>query len=303
MNKRIRKIAKTILPRRFLVKAWTTYCQVKFRKTKQLFESAPTTPAWLERETLEELHDSYALEEMTYLYDTPSVEKRGRERAHELLAMVPEDEEINRFLDLGSRDTTACHVLQGLSKTAIGIDIVADEVTEKVRQSNTPFLQMDVNALAFADNSFDFVFSYCSFEHFPDPERALLEALRTVRVGGYIYLHFGPLYLAPKGAHQFHAITVPYCQCLFQNELLLEFAKDRGLELNSFHLMNGWRLEQFRSLWDKYSHRMETITSYEIYDIDHLDLIARYPGCFKSKTDHFEDLVVTTIEVLFKKVH
>jgi SAM-dependent methyltransferase len=303
MNKCIREIAKKILPRRILLNGWAVFCRFRSRKTKQLFEKASETPAWLQRDTLEELHGSYPLEEMTYLYDAQSVEKRGRERAYELLNMVPECEEMNRFLDLGCWDCMTCYELQRMKKTAIGIDIRAEGLTEKARRANTPFAQMDSKALGFADNSFDFVFSYCSFEHFPDPELALQEALRTVRVGGYIYLNFGPLYLAPKGAHQFHVLTVPYCQCLFPKELLLEFARDRDLELNNFHWMNEWKLEQYSQLWNKYGHRMETVTYHEIYNADHLDLIARYPSCFRSKTHHFEDLLVTTVEVLFRKVN
>jgi len=33
----------------------------------------------------------------------------------------------------------------------------------------------------------------------------------------------------------------------------------------------------------------------------HLDMIVKYPSCFNSKTDCFDDLVVEGIEVLFPK--
>ncbi|MCF8056361.1 MAG: class I SAM-dependent methyltransferase [Desulfocapsa sp.] len=302
MNQCIREIAKKVIPRPILISVWAFFCHLRSRKTKRLFERAATPAAWLPRETLEELQDSYPLEKTTYLYDEQSMERRGRDRAQALLNMVPKHEQMNRFLDLGCWDGMTCYELQRMKKTAIGIDVQSEGLTEKARHAKTPFAQMDIEALGFADNSFDFVFSYYSFEHFPDPELALQEALRVVRVGGYISLHFGPLYMAPKGAHQSHVITVPYCQCLFRKEVLLKFAQDRGLELNPFHWMNEWRLEQYRQLWSKYAHRMKTVTYYEIDNVDHLDLIASYPSCFRSKTHSFDDLIVSSIEVLFKKL-
>ena len=38
-----------------------------------------------------------------------------------------------------------------------------------------------------------------------------------------------------------------------------------------------------------------------IYNADHVDLIARYPTCFKSRTQTFDDLIVSNIEAVFRK--
>jgi hypothetical protein len=35
-------------------------------------------------------------------------------------------------------------------------------------------------------------------------------------------------------------------------------------------------------------------------NLDHLDLISRYPSCFRAATDDFEDLVVHNIRALWR---
>lgn len=303
-NKTIRKTAKRLVPKPFLIKGWRAFCRFKARKAKKIFEQADKAPQWLEWDVLEQLQEKYPLEPLDYLYDAQSVEKRGVKRASELLNLVPDKgQELNRFLDLGSWDGMLCVALQQMGKTAVGIDIRTEGLTQKARRSQATFMQMDITELGYADNSFDFVFSYNSFEHFQDPASAFSEALRVVRPGGYIYLNFGPLYWSAKGAHQFHAITVPYCHCLFPKQLLTEFGQAKGLELTGFHWMNEWSLTQYRQLWRQYAQRLKPVIYYETYNADHVDLITRYPSCFKSKTKKFEDLIVAYIEVLFRKVN
>ena len=68
------------------------------------------------------------------------------------------------------------------------------------RPRGLPVLQMDVTDLKFPDASFDFAYSFSTFEHLPDPVRALEEIKRVVRPGGgmYISLH---LYTSDDGCH------------------------------------------------------------------------------------------------------
>jgi SAM-dependent methyltransferase len=303
MNKNLRTLAKKLIPKSAAIAGWRIYCQMKARRARHIFDQAPPTPAWLGEAELEALQNNYPLEPVTYGYDPQSIEKRSWERAHQLIDFAANSSQpINRFLDLGCWDGMLCYALEQLGKTAVGIDIRSEGFAPQAMASNVQLLQMNVEQLAFAPNSFDMVFSYNSFEHFPNPEATLAEALRVVRPGGYIYLDFGPLYLSPKGAHQFHAITVPYCQCLFPESLLSSFAAKHGLELTEFFWMNQWSISDFRQLWQKYSQHLEPVTYYETYNADHVDLIARYPGCFKSKTAVFDDLIVAYIEGLFRKI-
>jgi len=130
----------------------------------------------------------------------------------------------------------------------------------------------------------------------------LEEAIRVVRTGGYIYLNFAPLYMSPYGLHVYRLITIPYCQFLFPKELLQQFANAKGLSAMPFPDVNGWTLEDFRKLWNQYSHILKRTMYYERLNVSHLDLIMKYPSCFKSKNKYFDNFIVSSIEVLFKKI-
>jgi len=282
---------------------WAIYSQFRSRKAREVFAGAPENPRWLDSEELEKLQAEFSPEAVTYQYDRASVEKRGEQRARELLELnSSEDEELNRFLELGSWDGMVCYYLQQMGKTTVGIDMRPEGFSNKAKTKGAFLLQMDASQLGFRDNSFDFAFSYNSFEHFSDPEQVLQEALRIVRPGGYIYLKFGPIWMSPRGAHQYRAITVPYCECLFTKELLQEFAHLNDLELADFSRMNQWTVTQYRRLWENYSSELQHIFNYEIYRTDHVGLIERYPSCFTSKTNVFDDLIISDIEALFRKV-
>ena len=283
---------------------WANYSQFRSRKAREVFAAAPENPRWLEWEELTRLQAEFSPEAMTYQYDIASVKKRGEQRARELLQLnSSENGELNRFLELGSWDGMVCYYLQQMGKTAIGIDTHTGGFTNKAKSKGAFLLQMDASQLGFRDNSFDFVFSYNAFEHFSDPEQVLQEALRIVRPGGYIYLKFGPIWMSPRGAHQYRTITVPYCECLFTRELLQEFAHLNNLELTDFSRMNQWTVTQYRELWENYSSELQPVFYYEINRTDHVSLIVRYPSCFTSKTNVFDDLIISDIEVLFRKAN
>jgi len=302
MKQTIKRVVQQVVPKSLLLRGWNRYSQFKARRAREIFEQASETPMWLTWDMLVDLEAAYPLAEETYFFDAVSVEERGREYARTLLKVLPDDDiGFHSFLDLGSWDGMVCYALQEMGKMAVGVDIRSEGLTEKAKQSQVSFSQMDVETLGFAANSFDVVFSYNSFEHFPDPELALKEAIRVVRPDGCIYLNFGPLYFSAKGAHQFTVLSVPYCQCLFSKEMMTEFAQAREIKLVDFHWMNEWSLKQFRQLWDKYAQELERIKYNEMYKADHIDLISRFPSCFKSKTDFFEDLLVSYVEVLFRK--
>lgn len=162
-------------------------------------------------------------------------------------------------------------------------------------------MQMNAVDLKFEDESFDFVFSHDAFEHVGSPEDVLREAMRVVRKGGYIYLDFGPIYYSPFGEHAYESIPVPYCQFLFTREMINNFAIQKGLQTIDFNHVNGWSLEKYRRLWNKYSHVISKVRYYESIDLSHLDVIRAYPSCFKSKSNYFENFIVDNIKALFIK--
>ncbi len=302
MPSSIRQLARQLLPKAPLIRAWAAYSRRKAGRAAGILAAAGDSPAWLGLADLAALQSEYPLRPSTYATGVAEMERVARGRVREMLAPVRgEADHLNRFLDLGMWDGTSCYLLEEMGKTAVGIDIRADGLTDKARASRAEFLQMDVAGLAFADSRFDFLFSYNSMEHFPDPPRALAEAWRVTRPGGYIYFNFGPIYYSPRGAHLYDAISVPYCECLFTKETMDEFARLNGLTLTEYRWMNEWPLSRYRALWDEWQDRLERVSYYEVFNADHVDLIARFPTCFKHKSANIEDFIVSNIEVLFRK--
>lgn len=274
----------------------------KILKAKSIFEQASEEPVWLERDVLESLQQKYS-SPPEYCYDPKSLEQRGKERAGQLLRLIPtKKEKINTFLELGCWDGMVNYALQRMGKISTGIDNRSDGFDERAVRAGIPLLQMDAAHLQFEDESFDCVFSYGSIEHFAKPELVLQEAIRVAKRGGYIYLESGPLYMSPLGLHAYDVITVPYCQFLFPRKLLNDFVNARGLYPINYDQLNGWSLENYHKLWKRYSHKLKRVRYHEEYDLSHVDLIMKHPSCFKSKTKCFTNFIVGSIEVLFKKI-
>lgn len=300
-KRQMRQLAKRIIPKSPLVNTWAAWCRLKARHARRIFEEAGDSPAWLGTAELDALQRAYPLEPLYYGYDPESIVARGRERAQAMINLVHHAGEYSRFLDLGMWDGMTCYALRELGVATTGIDIRVEGLDRRAVDSGAHFAAMDAAHLGFAAESFDFVFSFNSFEHFPDPELVLRETLRVLRPGGYLYIDFGPLWLTPKGAHQFETITVPYVECLFSKETLTAYATANDIPLKPYEWMNEWPLSRYRSLWQRYEGQMERVTYHEIYNADHVDLIARYPTCFKSKTRTFDDLIISNIEAVFRK--
>jgi SAM-dependent methyltransferase len=301
-RRRLRQLAKRTISKGLLINAWAAYCRLKAQPARRAFETAGESPAFLSLAELDALQRAYPVEPMTYRYDDESLAARGRERAATMLAYTRRETNLpHRYLDLGMWDGMTCHALQTMGRTAVGVDIRVEGLDARAVGGGAAFAGMDAAQLGFADESFDFVFSFNSFEHFPDPEAVLREALRVLRPGGYLYLDFGPVWLSPRGAHQFQTISVPYVECLFTKETLTEYAAANDIRLMGYFWMNEWPLTRYRELWDRYADQMERVAYYETANADHVELVRRYPSCFRSKTRVFDDLIISNVETLFRK--
>lgn len=297
----IRKVTPRPLARAFWKVAFRLQPHLQFIITKLIFRLARTEPTWLDYSMLERYQQKYQYQVFPpYNYDPTSREKRGKERAENILNLIPGGN-ANTFLELGCGDGMACYALQRLGKTTVAIDIQSRGFDKRAVSAGVQFYQMDASHLCFKDESFDVVFSIDAFEHFPQPETVLKEAIRVVRPGGYIYHQFAPLYMSALGAHLFRQITVPYCHLLFPKDLLKRFADSRNLGYLNFDQLNGYTVEDFRRIWRNQSHTVWRVRYCESRDNSHLDLIAKHPSCFRSKTNSFDDLTVGAMTVLFRK--
>ena len=280
------------------------YSGIRSIKVRKILERASTTSSWLEYDELVKLQKRYPFPP-EYGYDPKTVEIRGKERAIELQSLLRAKikirNKINSFLEIGCWDGMTCYSLKKRGYLATGIDNRIAGFDKRAIRKGASLLQMDAEKMAFKNESFDFVFVYESFEHFADPKTVFEEILRVVKNGGYIYAVIGPLYMSPWGLHAYRSITVPYLQFLFPGQMLSDYTRLNDLKEIDFDHINGWSLENFQNLWKTYSHRLKTILNYEWTDVSHLDLILKYPSCFRSKTHSFNNLTVSVIDVLFQK--
>lgn len=310
--KKHKSTIQTIFPNFLLEKSKSLYSILKkneIQRSRKKFikqlHSQSQYPVCLDGKQLELLHRKYPPLPNKITNHIKTSEKRAKKRAENILSFVSNSlsGELNNFLELGCGDGMVSYFLQAQGKKTTAIDMHSDNFNHRPMNRGVTLLEMDAASLQFEDESFDFVFSYDGFEHFLEPELVLQNAIRVLKPGGYIYLNFAPLYMSPFGLHIWELINIPYCHLLFSRELLQDFTGERGKAFfNKVDTaLNQWSVEQFRSLWKRYSIPLKTCKYYEGYNANHLDIINRYPSVFTSKNQEFDNLICESIEVLFYK--
>jgi ubiquinone/menaquinone biosynthesis C-methylase UbiE len=129
-------------------------------------------------------------------------------------------------------------------------------IDEKYRRNNVEFRrdrvafhQTDAMELIYRDALFDCVISVNSFEHIPDPGKALAEMIRVTRPGGHIYISTDPVWTADTGSHFFHRVAEPWAHLVygddaFASKMLTNEATND--EVDEFRrAMNRWRVEDY----------------------------------------------------------
>jgi SAM-dependent methyltransferase len=273
-------------------------------KAKQAFDQAAHTalqaPTYLDRAELEKLQQKYPVKisvaeaEATWNinHNTPDTQT-----AQKLLRLLPDRQhQFLHSLEIGCQHGMVSLALQHKGLRTTGIDIDESEFTAEVRSQGVDLQVMDACKLQFADNSFDLTFSFDAFEHINDPETALREALRVTKPNGLIYLNFKPLYMSPWGLHAWHELGIPYCQMLFSADMLRSVVQSQDL-----WGCNAIAGTTYRQMWQNLGNQATIVSYRESLNPFHLNLVEQYPHCFRSKTEHFENLVLDGFEVLLQK--
>jgi SAM-dependent methyltransferase len=164
------------------------------------------------------------------------------------LDVIPQGWRPGPYLTL-LKENGAVRTAKTVGRKALGIDYrFTKELCASLGvASPTPatYLQMDASNMSFGDASFDLVYSFSVFEHLPDPEAVLQEAIRVLRPGGLLSISVH-LYSSEGGCHDLRIFAGDRADIPFWAHLR-PVHKDKVIE-SCF--MNEWTLAKWRVLFD-----------------------------------------------------
>jgi len=86
------------------------------------------------------------------------------------------------------------------------------------------------------DKEFDFIFSKNAFEHIIDLKGTFEDMLKRLKIGGSIYIGFGPLWYSPFGDHKRTEMMIPWGHLLMkESSIIKKLNKKRNTKINSFY--------------------------------------------------------------------
>jgi SAM-dependent methyltransferase len=240
-----------------------------------------------------------------YGYDSASCLKRGHDRAQVLMNLIQWTAPRPKVLEAACGDG-----MTGWCLTSLGCEVHLHDLEDwrDKRARTLPMVIGDLDCrLPLPNESFDFILTYNSFEHVKDPAASLHELLRLCRVGGLVFLDFGPLYASPWGLHAYRTLLMPYPQFLFSKgfiraKLNLLGIHDLGKERATLQPLNRWRLGEFDGLWERSGCE---ILSHDNFPASphYTDLITRYPEAFRGFGLSYADVTTQSVRVLLRKMH
>ena len=252
-------------------------------------------------DAFDRLQASHGDWEGVYGYDPHSTWERGSRRAIDLLTREELRTPGLEIFEAGCGEGMTSYAL-----ACYGHQVTLNDIDDwrDARAKHLPFVAGNVcDRLPIKPGSFDLVISYNAFEHIAEPQTALNELVRLCKKGGIIHLEFSPLYCSPLGLHAF-SFRMPYPQFLFSEPLIEAKVReltvhDLGQELTALQPVNGWRLRQFRQLWQ--TSGCDVLSLVEGTDEKHLNTVMDFPKAFRGRGLEVEDLITSGISVTLRK--
>jgi SAM-dependent methyltransferase len=284
--------------------AWgRVYGSLKIHRARRAFESSEPSrggSAYLPPEMLDVLMRRSYVPPDRVRYDPDGLVLRSREKVAQL-ERVCNLSQVQTAVELGCWDGMVGAALRARGIAVCGLDLSTTGIDRRAIDAGVRFLQSDACNIALANSSVDLVYSFASFEHFPRPDRCLLEVERVLRPGGVAFINFGPLYSSPYGRHAYRQIPVPFCHLLFDEPALRQCARRLGL-VDEWPYVNGWTLARYRALFESVASRLATRRY-----VEHstggvgVELIAEFPESFRSYADDFDEFLIPTIDIALQK--
>lgn len=290
----IKKILKKILPK----KIWHIIKLVKTIPARIALQKSSEQPACLEFQQIEKLLGSFP-EVTKYEYTEEACSQRGEARALFLAKLFPNTSH-KKILELGCSDAMTSLSLKNKGFNPVALDIIDQRLTV-AKNSGVPFIESSAENMPLENQSIDFVFSYNALEHFVDPEKVLTEIHRILKPGGYFYTDFDPLYFSPRGLHAYRKINIPYLQILFKSGDLKQYAENNDLHWDELPYVNAYTITKFRSMFKKLNSQFSKKKYEETLDVSGLNIIKKYPSCFKKENIAFENFIVSGVKILLQK--
>lgn len=265
-------------------------------RVRALYRRTSVAPDFLRADDLDALAREFPATPPSYLYDQETLLRRGEERAETLLPFVSGR---GAFLEIGAADGMVLRAVASRGHLAIGIDIEAGNLDARALAAGVNFIRTDATQLCFADESFDVVFSFATFEHLPDPESTLSEIARVLKKGGHAYIDFAGLGWSPHGAHMYKTFGIPYITALFARETIEGYVAEHQLD-HYFPWVNNWPIERFRDVFERGEARMERVMYRESKNRFHFPFLRRFMAHAR-RAPSFDSLLVDRVEAIFRK--
>jgi SAM-dependent methyltransferase len=236
-----------------------------------------------------------------YGYTPSDLWRRAAERSVSLLELADLREPGAKVLELGAGDG-----MLGAALSAFGHDpVLVDEVDWRCPQAKTlTFVRTQTNdPLPFPANTFDAACSFNTFEHIPDPQSAFQNLVRLVKPGGWIYLHFGPLYASPWGLHAYRTLKMPYPQYLFSEAFIKRKLEalgiyDLGKQRRDLQFVNTCTVRDFEEMT---CSRDLSTEIHRGHDRSQLAIVRAFPEAFQGRGLTYDDLVVNSLKIIARK--
>ncbi len=248
------------------------------------------------------LQENYPIQP-EYGYSDYQTWERGVERSSFMMKHFESlQKDSKKVLEVGCGDGMCGFLLSTFGHAPTLLDM--DDWRDK-RVKSLEFVKCSLTGkLPIASDMYDFIYSYNTFEHVFEPQKALDELIRLLKPGGIIYLDFGPLYASAWGLHAFRMLNMPYPQYLFSKEFYVQKIKeighfDIGRQMNVLQPLNQWVMKQYDDLFLRSG--CEVVAYKKSSHYSYLRVIKEYPKAFAGLGLTYEDVTVHALRVTLRK--